>query len=536
MDHPRGSFKLRSPHHTRRREQQQQRTKRRPHHVTHVKGVYKGEFYRVPLKSTTTTTTKSNLLTLPQLPPPNLLPQRFKPTKPTGTVKNTTTKTSTTSTTIQSKASNIAASFTVVSTHSRRSVHCVSRVIIFSHSRANCCRCGCRENKESVLAWWKANWAILVLNVGSLCTLVGFTRSDVLELRSLSLTGSVSNVIYGLTVVPRRYLPMAWSSLFATVNATKITQIVRERQGRVVMTPQQQTVYEDYFLPHGLTPKQLELVWDRATLRHAPKGQAILVKDQPLQKIWLVVHGKTRANILGRHLSAVSRKQSDDHNNNKDDDTDDDDDDDDNAPPPQRGKDPQAGAWIGEMTFLELYGQKQKKQSSSSSSSATTTTTSNEEGDTIPSSVTTRLTPRPAVSGDDATAEQQQKKLTKKKKKKKKDEPVVRKSLYTIVAAEDCTVLEWTHQEMEELMNRSTDMRAALTRAMTAAIVGKVINFSISRTSGSILPTWSTWLDDWKHSSPVHQEGEEEGAAGPTTATDNNEEEQTLQPAKEQEE
>jgi hypothetical protein len=38
------------------------------------------------------------------------------------------------------------------------------------------------------------------------------------------------------------------------------------------------------------------------------------------------------------------------------------------------------------------------------------------------------------------------------------------------------------------------DMRGALTRAMTSAVVGKVINMTISRAK---LPQWTAWLNDW---------------------------------------
>ena len=46
-------------------------------------------------------------------------------------------------------------------------------------------------------------------------------------------------------------------------------------------------------------------------------------------------------------------------------------------------------------------------------------------------------------------------------------------------------------------MSKSTDFRAALSRAMTSAIVSKVINFTVGKTSN--LPTWQSWLDDWKY-------------------------------------
>ena len=70
-------------------------------------------------------------------------------------------------------------------------------------------------------------------------------------------------------------------------------------------------------------------------------------------------------------------------------------------------------------------------------------------------------------------------------------------SMYTVVAKEDCQVWRWHHRDMKNLLQQSSDMQAALTRAMTSAVVGKVINFTVSRSSSR--PSWQTWLDDWKH-------------------------------------
>lgn len=71
-------------------------------------------------------------------------------------------------------------------------------------------------------------------------------------------------------------------------------------------------------------------------------------------------------------------------------------------------------------------------------------------------------------------------------------------AIYTILADEDCMVMSWTHEDMAELMRSSPDQRAALTRAMTSALVGKVVNLSVSRTHSGI-PNWSLWLSDWKN-------------------------------------
>ena len=77
--------------------------------------------------------------------------------------------------------------------------------------------------------------------------------------------------------------------------------------------------------------------------------------------------------------------------------------------------------------------------------------------------------------------------------------PATERAMYTVVALEDdTTVLAWSHADMQALLDRSSDMRAALTRAMTAAIVGKVVGFANSKKKTS--RSWSTlslWPFSW---------------------------------------
>jgi hypothetical protein len=142
-----------------------------------------------------------------------------------------------------------------------------------------------------------------------------------------------------------------------------------------------------------------------------------------------------------------------------------------------------AGAWIGETAFLDWYWNKEKVK-------------------------------------------------TKKKKKDEEEEDFddyeevaepmsdVGLAIHTIVAnTDDCELLCWTHKDLEELMRKSADLRSALTRAMTAAIVGKVVNLTVSRSVGT-LPTWSTWLDDWKYSGGAKVNiASEEGQPQPAVST-----------------
>lgn len=274
-----------------------------------------------------------------------------------------------------------------------------------------------------IYEWWKQNAAVLVLNFGSICTLTGFTKSDVLELRAYSMTGSVSSVIYFLLLKPIKWAPVAWSTLFAGVNGWNIYKILYERNAKVVLTQDEEEYFVEHFMPSGVTPKQFEFILQKASRQYYKKGDVIVKQGDVLDKVYLVVKGKTRAQYMGRRLTAVSSAPG--HREKK------------------VGGD--AGAWIGEMTFLEQFGLKE--------------------------------TPN---------------------KKTLKEARLTGQAIYTIVAASDCEVLEWNHEDIEELMKSSTDLRASMTRAMTAPIVGKVINFTVSM--GNQKGTWATWLNDWKNS------------------------------------
>ena len=105
------------------------------------------------------------------------------------------------------------------------------------------------SHQDQFAEWWKENWSTVILNLGSLATLIGFTRSDVLELRCLSVTGSAANMIYHFSFSPARYLAAGWSAIFASVNGVKIKEIIQERHQSVNMTPEQESIYVELFLP-----------------------------------------------------------------------------------------------------------------------------------------------------------------------------------------------------------------------------------------------------------------------------------------------
>mmetsp|Transcript_42 Transcript_42/g.82 ORF Transcript_42/g.82 Transcript_42/m.82 type:complete len:607 (-) Transcript_42:322-2142(-) len=371
--------------------------------------------------------------------------------------------------------------------------------------------------------WLKQNMAVLVLNTGSICTLIGFTRSDVLELRSFSMSGSIASVIYFAMCSPIRWAPIAWSGLFASVNGYKIGKIYVERKGKVVLTEKEQDVFVEHFMPHGTTPKQFEkIIKQKATKLTYKKGDCIVRQGEPSKHVYLIVHGKTQASVLGRRLTAISSAPG--------------------ARDERMGGD--SGAWLGEMAFLEAFAEREmlKGKSDSTNASSTTPTAAGSSSTTAVTTIAKKLSDKmkglkttntassEASSSSDSSDSGSSKLSTFLFKEEKEgsssssgeeeetntDETsslslpgkiisgrAMAGSLSTVIAEEDnVEVLRWSHEDIEELMHTSTDMRAALTRAMTAPIVGKVINFTVSARTNN-RPTWSTWLDDWKQSGAI---------------------------------
>jgi CRP-like cAMP-binding protein len=331
--------------------------------------------------------------------------------------------------------------------------------------------------------WWHLNWPTLLLNCGSIASLVGFTRSDVLELRILSVTGSLTAVIYHAKQIPLRPVPILWGLTFAAVNSYFIRNIYKERTSSVRLTREQEEIYDTYFLRHGVTPKQFELIYSKAEILHIPKNKLIIRQGEKLDCVYLVVKGKTLASALGRRLSAVSIKDThamDDADEHRE----------------------ASGAWIGEMAFLEQYWIKQQAKRK-----ATKSVNNSEEESVYQVAVQPKRSKSATDSGSSSATEgpaDDARTLAHRRTihavHAPPPVPRVSHSFYTIVATDDCTVMRWSHEEMEELIEASADMRGAMTRAMTAAIIDKVINFTVSR-SRTRIPQWSSWLDDMKYGS-----------------------------------
>jgi CRP-like cAMP-binding protein len=394
-------------------EKSAERHEERLHPLKEIKGVFGGQYYRIKVPS--------------QRPPPKPVSKLLNPSSPpvksfVHAEKSAAEKTS-------SKSASKKPSSTLIS--ELREASQSERLDILN------------EYWQRAREWWKLNWHVLLLNAGSVCTLVGFTRTDVLELRSLSVAGSLSSVIYFMSLPSRPSMtPVLWSLTFAAVNTYKIVRILIERKAKAeIHDDHDLDVYRRHFEPHGVTPKQFEYIMAKAHKTQLKKGQVLIREGEPLRNIYLITKGHTKAHYMGRKLTAVSFRDmpaaSESSNTSK-------------LPsgPPTGGS---SGAWVGEMSYFERDFYKNKAPEPDADDKA--------------------------IQKESADPNNQVQLV-----KKKSQELQAQRAHYTIVALEDdTTVLYWSHEEMQSLMDRSSDMKSVLTRAMTAAIVGKVLGLVGSR-------------------------------------------------------
>lgn len=256
-------------------------------------------------------------------------------------------------------------------------------------------------------------------------------------------------------------------------------------------------IYQEHFQPYGVTQFQFYKCVKMGHSKIIPAGEIVSRQGHPITSVKLVVRGKTRANVSGRHLTAIGSMKGNRFRN--------------------VGGD--SGAWIGEMAFLQAKWDRDHatakaakattakavadgKNGSNGNGGAILAGGGGGEGDSLRESVQKKIsgggrtnTKSTAITSITKSSSHDDDTTT------TTDSTRVTHFLSTIVAVEEVEIIEWSFDEMQKLLKVSNDMQSALTRAMTAAIVGKVVNFMVSRQAA--IPKWSTMLDNWRAIGPL---------------------------------
>jgi hypothetical protein len=288
--------------------------------------------------------------------------------------------------------------------------------------------------------------------------------------------------------------------------------ILEERKNvpKHIFSSMEEDVYEEHFLPYGVTPRQYEKLLSIVQIIEYKKGDVIIETGSFFNDVYLVTNGSTFGvtNKSKRKVIAASSQKG-----NKD---------------LLTGGD--AGAWIGELSFLELFNRKMMKKTTTVTNTVATTeeslgresqklvsrptvkkyNISIGKNTTIPGPIPISTANSSSSTGNDSSSEhvktlatasissndkqiqqqqhqhhQQQLPLSEIKHDQqppRQTQNQLGQALLTYVANEDkTTIYKWNFEELINLLqNSSPELRQAVTRAMTAAVVNKVVNLYVS--------------------------------------------------------
>jgi len=145
---------------------------------------------------------------------------------------------------------------------------------------------------------FQLDFGTLMLNFGAITSLTGFMMTDVLYLRSMSIVGSISGVIYNVSRTPPQKNAVAWGAVFIVVNTVQIIRLILERQ-EIKFTVEEAELFYKHFEPFGVEAKTFkELMHTLAHWKSYEAGQVIVADGKPLGKVLILVDGKATAHKI----------------------------------------------------------------------------------------------------------------------------------------------------------------------------------------------------------------------------------------------
>jgi len=277
--------------------------------------------------------------------------------------------------------------------------------------------------------------------------------------------------------------------------------ILEERKGKTrAFTSDEEDVYEEHFLPYGVTPRQYEKLLNIVKIVKLKRGEVLIKKDDKFDAVYLVTSGSTSGmTALSRRVTAASSCKG-----NKD-----------------RLSAGDAGAWIGEFAFLELLSSLQHGGSKNGTSGKTSDENEETNGNDVVKVLATAAanvvlertnsSPKSTVNSCDNNEQQQSPTPSQNSSPATHHKILHGKALLTYMATQDSIIYKWNFDELADLLNTSAELRLAITRAMTAAVVHKVVNLYVSKQDDeSDRSLWTRWMNSINYSTEKIQQKEEE--------------------------
>jgi hypothetical protein len=170
-----------------------------------------------------------------------------------------------------------------------------------------------------------------IITAANIFQLSGFACADALHLQGIMIFGNGGMALFFISRIPSMKVPFIWAFLKVCINVFMVCKLLQDRQP-VVLPPKELDIYEKYFMPFGVGPRQFRDFWNLGETCLVPPGTKIAVQGEAKEHVELVLHGHVFRVSDDKHirgLDSVKGEASD--------------------------VDPySAGAWVGELRALQL--------------------------------------------------------------------------------------------------------------------------------------------------------------------------------------
>lgn len=129
------------------------------------------------------------------------------------------------------------------------------------------------------------------LHAANIMLLVAYSVRDILWLRLFAVTASLVSIPYFVLQPAPLWAPIAWSSVFATINLFQSWRLFMERRP-VKLTPEEEDVRRLAF--EDLAPRKVLQVLSLGSWATAPAGERMLECGKHPKTISLIVRGRVR--------------------------------------------------------------------------------------------------------------------------------------------------------------------------------------------------------------------------------------------------
>jgi len=169
-----------------------------------------------------------------------------------------------------------------------------------------------------------------IVTCANIFQLSGFACSDALHLQTIMILGNGGMALFFLTRIPTMRVPFVWAFLKVCVNVYMVFYLTSERQP-VKLTAAEFDIYEQHFMPFGITGRQFKKFWDLGETRKVPSGTRIVIEGEPHDTVELVIDGHVFRTSRGEHIRGL-----------------------DSFPDAWQNPNGDAGAWIAEINSLQM--------------------------------------------------------------------------------------------------------------------------------------------------------------------------------------